>query len=151
MKLKNKITSSHIITFLCIAYLLVPLTTGMVSQGEDLWYHLLRIESIKTSILDGQFPVRISSLFMNGYGYATSLCYPEFFLYIPAFFRILGLGIADSLNLFLALTVVGCYASAYFCAKGITKDKRTALLAAVIFSMRASYPFSAAISFIPRI
>lgn len=130
---ENKITV--IISVLCIGYLCVPLTTGMVSQGGDLWYHLLRIENIKESLLDGQFPVRIGSLFYNGYGYASSLCYPELFLYIPAFFRMLGMSIANSLNLFLALTVVASFLTCFWCAKKISGDKDMALISAMIYSM----------------
>lgn len=137
-KWKNWIAANKtavIASVLCIGYLCVPLTTGMVSQGGDLWYHLLRIENIKESILDGQFPVRIGSLFYNGYGYASSLCYPELFLYIPAFFRLLGVSIADSLNLFLALTVLGSFFACFWCAKQITKDKDMALISAMVYSM----------------
>lgn len=124
-----------IVSILCIGYLCIPLTTGMVSQGGDLWYHLLRIENIKESLLDGQFPVRIGSLFYNGYGYASSLCYPELFLYIPAFFRVLGVSIANSLNLFLALTIIGSFCTSFWCAKKISKDKDMALISAMIYSM----------------
>lgn len=68
--------------------------------GHDIFYHLDRIEGIKSGLLAGQFPVRIHTDIFGGYGYASSMFYPELFLYIPAFLRILGVSLVTSVQVF---------------------------------------------------
>ncbi len=117
-----------------ILYVASPLGNARLHTGDDFSYHLLRIENIKEGLLNGQFPVRIGPLFLNHRGYASSLFYPELFLYIPAVFRLLGLTIEASYKLFALLMIIGCFAVSYLCGKGITKNKNSALIVAVIFS-----------------
>lgn len=123
-----------IIGILTVLYVAAPLGNTRLHNGHDFSYHLLRIENIKDGLLNGQFPVRIGPLFLNHRGYASSLFYPELFLYIPALFRLAGFTIETSYKLFALLTIAGCFATTYLCVKGISKDKYTALTAAVIFS-----------------
>lgn len=123
-----------IIGILTVAYMASPLGNTRLHNGHDFSYHLLRIENIKDGLLNGQIPVRIGPLFLNHRGYGSSLFYPELFLYIPALFRLAGLTIETSYKLFALLTIVGCFVTTYLCAKGISKDKYTALITAVIFS-----------------
>ncbi len=112
-----------------------PLFQNVVIAGDDLPYHLLRIESIKEGILAGYLPVKINPVFFNGYGYGSSLFYPDLFLYIPAFFRIIGMGIAASYNLFIMITAAAGFCTAYYCGYGISKNKIAAAVVAVLFSL----------------
>lgn len=57
-------------------------------KGHDLSFHLTRIESLKDSFLQGVFFPKINTLFLNGYGYAVDLFYPNLFLYIAAIFSL---------------------------------------------------------------
>ena len=88
------------------------LTRSGTMAVTDAEFHLTRIESIKDGLLQGQFPVRISPDFYDGYGYANSIMYGELFLYIPAFLRILGFTLTEAANSFILLvnfaTVFGC-------------------------------------------
>lgn len=119
---------------IAVLYMASPLGNTRLHNGHDFSYHLLRIENIKDGLLNGQFPVRIGPLFLNHRGYASSLFYPELFLYIPALFRLMGLTIETSYKLFALLTIIGCFVTTYLCAKGISKDRYAALTTAVIFS-----------------
>ena len=80
-----------------------PLFTDYLTQGHDMNFQLYRIEGIKDGLLSGQFPVRIHPTHANGYGYATPVLYPELFLYIPAVFRLMGMSVVGSFQLFLLL------------------------------------------------
>ena len=73
-----------IIGILTVLYMASPLGNTRLHSGHDFSYHLLRIENIKDGLLNGQLPVRIGPLFLNHRGYASSLFYPELFLYFPA-------------------------------------------------------------------
>lgn len=125
-----------LISALAIGYVGLPLATHMMHSGEDLGYHLLRIENISEGLKDGQFPVKIGPIFLNGYGYASSLCYPELFLYIPAVLRILGVGIEPSYKVFAFLCIAGSYLTMFYAAYRISgKEKTAASVAAIVYTM----------------
>ena len=84
----------------------MPLFTVNCIGGHDIAYHLLRIEALKTGILQGRPFLRINMLFFGGMGYASSLFYPDFLLYFPAVLRVLGVGINLSYHLFVALCII---------------------------------------------
>lgn len=126
------ITVIFIVTIFIVC---LPLISRQLPIGADWEFHLLRIESMKEDILSGQFPVKVNSIFFNGFGYGSSLFYPNLFLYIPAVFRLLGFNLEVSYKLFIILVSLACFFSAYISGKGITKSKYAAVAIAIIFCM----------------
>lgn len=53
----------------------------LMRGGGDLFYHLMRVEGIRDAFLTGQFLVRISPEWQQGYGYASPIFYGETVLY----------------------------------------------------------------------
>ncbi len=105
-KLRNKsierCTVYSIFALVAIAVVASSLSlAGSIMEGHDTRFHLARIEGIKEGLLAGQFPVRISPVFYNGYGYANSIFYGELFLYFPACLRLIGFSVIDSYNAYL--------------------------------------------------
>lgn len=49
----------------------LPLFGILLGFGDDLEYHLLRIDALANGLKNGQLPVRISTYWNNGYGYAS--------------------------------------------------------------------------------
>lgn len=92
-------------------------------ECQDLDYHLLRIEGIKNELVLNNYHPYIHSLLLNGYGYGNGLFYPDLLLYIPAFFRILGLSISVSYKIFIALITALTIISSYFSINYITKSR----------------------------
>jgi len=91
---KNKLSTSSyhycIFIFAMSLFTSLPLLSGSFALGgDDLLYHLSRIEGIKDGLLSGQFPVYIFPEALNGNGYLNTM-YPNLFLYIPALLRVLG-------------------------------------------------------------
>ena len=86
----------------CIVMLVVlsPMITRMLPIGHDWKFQLLRLESLKAGLQSGQFPVRMDPVFFNGFGYASSLFYPDFLLYIPAVLQLLGVSLVSSYKIF---------------------------------------------------
>ena len=75
--------------FLCLAGISIlaslPFLSGFsVVTSDDLKFHLVRIANVARALQEGQFPVRILTDMLNGYGYATPLYYCDLFLYLPA-------------------------------------------------------------------
>ena len=121
----------------CIVMLVVvsPMVTRMLPIGHDWKFQLLRLESLKAGLQSGQFPVRMDPVFFNGFGYASSLFYPDFLLYIPAVLQLLGVSLVSSYKIFIILVVAVCFAATYYCAKGISKSRYVALISAIVFTL----------------
>lgn len=112
-----------------------PLFSAYLYYGHDLDFHLNRIEGIKEALLAGEFPVRMQSWFFEGRGYPVSLYYGDLFLYFPALLRLLGLSVQNAYKGYLFLMNIGACGLMYFGAKGMVKDRRLAILAALLYSL----------------
>ncbi|MBR3622894.1 MAG: hypothetical protein IKN43_06050 [Selenomonadaceae bacterium] len=100
----------------------------------DTLFHLCRVEGIKEGLLALEIPVRINGYALNGYGTADGIMYPDLFLYIAAFFRILGLSVGLSWNLMWIFTFfAGIFASWYGFSLW-SKNIRAGALAAIFFT-----------------
>ncbi|OJG23593.1 hypothetical protein RU98_GL001848 [Enterococcus caccae] len=68
--------------------------------GDDYHFHQNRIEGLASSLQHGILLPKVSYFFIGGYGYASSLFYPDFYLYFPAILRVLGFSLATSFIVF---------------------------------------------------
>lgn len=133
MSKENKIVLS--ISILTLVIVCLPLFTGNCINGHDIEYHLLRIESLKQGILMGKPFLKVNVLFFGQRGYASSLFYPDFLLYLPAVLRALSVPINTSYHIFIAFCFTAAYGTTYFCAKKISGNSYTALMCAVILTL----------------
>lgn len=129
---KNKVI---LIIFSTTIVLSLPLMLNYLLDGHDLSFHLMRIEGIKQSILDGRFPARMDMFALEGQGYADPIYYPYLFLYIPALLRVSGLSIMHSYKFFLGfLNLAGCII-AYLAFKGITKNTKASIVGMIVYNL----------------
>ncbi len=113
----------------------IPLGNDHLYGGSDITYHLLRVGNIKDGFLSGQFPVRIDPSWLFGNGYASSVCYGELFLYIPAFLRMIGFTLQGSWMWFLfVLNVATCLVS-YYSFDKIFKNKMIGLFCSALYTL----------------
>lgn len=131
---------THIILVVVSLAASLPLMTTALKWGDDIAYHLVRIEGIKDGLRDGQFPVLIYPEGMDGQGYLNAM-YPNLFLYIPAFLRLCGVSIANSYKALLILSNFATVYLTYYSVKSITKERRTAIFASAIYVL-APYHFT---------
>ena len=113
----------------------MPCLWGRLYEGHDLFFHLNRIEGIASGLRAGQFPVRIHSSTLLGYGYAAPEFYPELFLYIPAALRLLGVSLTVSTLIFEVLINLAVAVVAYLSARRIFKDSTVALGACLLYTL----------------
>lgn len=116
-------------------YATYPLFSDYISYGQDLNFHLFRIEGIKDGLLSGQFPVRIDPTHNNGYGYITASIYPNLFLYLPALLRLCGMSIITSYKAFLFVVNLVTSFIMYICTKKLTKSRFAGLFAAIVYTL----------------
>jgi len=112
----------------------LPLFVTFMIKGHDVLFHLARIESIKDAMLAGEFPIKIYSDWLCGNGYASGVYYGDALLYIPAVLRMMGFNLMQSYNIFIFFCNLSTCVISYFCFKGISKSKVTAVIGAALYT-----------------
>lgn len=111
----------------------LPYLHGGLPWGDDLCYHLIRIEGIKDGMRDGQFPVFVYPEGLKGYGYLNCM-YPYLFLYIPAVIRLFGVSIAASYKTLVFLFAVLTAFITYYSVKSMYPSTKAAVMAAILYT-----------------
>ena len=115
-------------------FAMTPMMQTYLYNGDDLCYHLARIEGLKDGILDGQIPVNIQPEGLQGNGY-LNVMYPYLFLYIGALLRICRVSIGLSYKVLIFLANLGSAVCAYIAMKSMTKSRRSIILAVVLYTL----------------
>ena len=123
------------VSLVTLIFACLPLFSVNCIPGHDIDYHLLRIEALKTGILNGAPFLRVNMLFFGGEGYASSMFYPDFLLYIPSVLRSIGAGIGLSYHIFVAFCIIAAFLSMYFSARYISESSTAALISAVCYTL----------------
>ena len=135
---KARLTQEKIVDYAVILGVTLLATTPMMQtylyNGDDLCYHLARLEGIKDGILDGQIPVNILPEGLQGNGYLNAM-YPYLFLYIGAFLRICRVSIGLSYKVLIFLSNLGTAVCAYAAMKSMTKSRHSVILAVVLYTL----------------
>lgn len=111
-----------------------PLMQTYLYNGDDLCYHLARLEGLKDGILDGQIPVNILPEGLQNNGYLNAM-YPYLFLYIGAFLRICRVSLSLSYKTILFLANLGTAVCTYTAVKSMVRERRCVLLAVVLYTL----------------
>lgn len=137
-RVKARLTQEKIVDYAVILGVALLATTPMMQtylyNGDDLCYHLARLEGLKDGILDGQIPVNILPEGLQGNGY-LNVMYPYLFLYIGAFLRICRVSIGLSYKVLIFLSNLGSAVCAYVAVKSMTKSRRSVMLAVVLYTL----------------
>lgn len=142
VKLIDKVISKkrNIILFLLFLTVISSITLFLIpnmSRGHDLAFHLSRISALKDNLKLGIIGGYIYPNYLGCYGYANPLFYPDLFLYIPAFFSYLGLSVITSYKIFLFLISFTSILTMYITVKGISKNKKCALISSIMYGFSA--------------
>lgn len=114
----------------------VPYLSGTtLLSGADLTYHLHRIEGIRNGILAGQFPVRLESQWVHGYGYANGIFYCGTLLLFPALLRVIGFPVAFSYNCYGIALNIATVLIAYYSFSRIFRDKYIGVVGSALYTL----------------
>ncbi|MCI8984842.1 MAG: hypothetical protein HFI60_02655 [Lachnospiraceae bacterium] len=111
-----------------------PMVQTYLYNGDDLCYHLARLEGLKDGILDGQIPVNIQPDGLKGNGYLNTM-YPYLFLYIGAFLRICRVSLGLSYKVLIFLANLASAVCAYTAVKSMCRSRRSVILAVVLYTL----------------
>ena len=139
----------------------LPLFSNYLYFGHDLDYHLQRITAMAAELSYGQFPVRLTTDSLNGYGYANPLCYCELFLTLPALLYNAWLPLRTCYQVYIFAVTLATAAIAYYSFGTITANRKLGLLGAGLYTLscyrmvciyvRAAVGEYTAIAFLPLI
>lgn len=113
----------------------IPLMCPCLYDGDDLAFHLLRIEGIAQGLLSGQFPVRIQPEWMNGYGYPVSVFYGDGILFIAGLLRVIGFPLQLSYKIYIFILNGMTFAAAYYCINRIFRNQDIAATGGFIYTL----------------
>ncbi len=107
-------------------------------KEPDLAFHLMRISGISQGLRDGQFPVRINTAWISGYGYPASIFYGDILLYFPAILNLIGLCLYQSYKVFVFGVNLCTAGIAMFCFGRMFRNRTIGALISLIYTT-ASY------------
>lgn len=133
---KQKQTALLVLVFAAGASLL-SFSDTFYLLGDDLKFHLQRIVSIANELSYGQFPVRMQSDMLNGYGYGNSLFYPDLFLYIPAVLYNLTVPLSVCMQIYIILINLATAWISYWVFNKIFKSCKLGILGSGLYTLSA--------------
>lgn len=138
-RIKNNIITIGFVIVVTL-FISIPLFVHGIEgrYGQDLGFHLNRIEGIAVELEAGHFPVKMQSFWMDGYGYPVSVYYGDLLLYFPAMLRILGVGVVSAYKIFVLLINFATVAVTLLCFSRMFDKMKIAMLCTVIYGA-ASY------------
>lgn len=123
---------SVFIVILLTSIICLPYFNSGYFLGDDLFFHLNRIEGIAQTLKAGYFPARNQLYWLQNYGYGVGYFYPDLFLYFPALLRILGFSMLASYKIFMTVVTLCSLLSFYYTAKIISRNETCGIFSALI-------------------
>lgn len=128
---RRKLT--YAILFTAIILSSMPIFMSGILTGDDITFHILRIEGLLRGWQDGQFPVRIQPGWLSGGGYAVSVFYSDLFLAIPAILNGIGFTTGISYQIYVFLINVATVLVAYKSFRVCTEESYIAAIASFLY------------------
>lgn len=127
-----------LLLFVIISVLLVALIdwhVGYIFATGDYHYHLDRIETLASSIKHLDFWPKVDGHFIGGYGYASSLFYPDVFLYLPALLIVVGISPVFTYMFTLVLINFITLWVGYYAGKRMSFSSQRVLIFTLIYTL----------------
>lgn len=109
------------------------LLPGTLLVGDDILFHLDRIEGIKNALLAGEFPVRVNAIWFQGYGMPSGIFYPNFFWYFPALLCAAGVSLITSWKIFVVVVNLVTAGVGWWAFSVALRSRRTGAIAALFY------------------
>ena len=111
-----------------------PLFSDNLCMGEDMLYHITRLEGIYQGLCNGEFPVRINPLQSAGYGNLSATMYPSLFLYPAALLRFAGVSVMMCYKILLISMNIATAFFSFYAVRNITRSEKSAWIMSVLYT-----------------
>lgn len=126
-----------LITFLLLSMLSVCILyifNKAIFIGADLSFHKARISGLAEAFQNGNYFPKINYDYLEGFGYATSLFYSDFFLVLPALLVVLGLTLSQSYIIFLIGTTFLTFIISYYVRLSVDKKEFNSFIFSLLYT-----------------
>lgn len=106
-----------------------------ILHGDDGLFHKARIENLYLSIKDGVYFPKINYELVNDFGYASSIFYNDFFLYIPALLRLTGMSLSNVYTFLFVLINIFTFSIAYEFGKKMFNKVNSAYIFSLLYTL----------------
>lgn len=132
--IRNNITPIAIVIGIALLASLPLFPKGMMT-GDDLRFHLVRIDAIAEGLRSGDFPVKMYPVYNDGYGYPVPILYGDILLYVPAILRLVGFPIMKSYKIYVFFVNILTAGFSFVCGKKIFRRYSMGTLFALSFTV----------------
>ncbi len=112
----------------------LPLFSDFLLEGDDLKFHLARLEGLYQGLRAGEFPVRINPVQTELFGNLTATMYPQLFLYPAALLRFLDISVMLSYKLLVISLNIGAAVFTFYAVKRMIGSVRAAYIASLLYT-----------------
>lgn len=125
-----------VVGFLLLLYItMLPYLNDYLIIGHDMKFHMARIEGIVRNIRNGNFGVGINPVQSYGYGYASSVMYPQLFLYPSAFLHLAGMSLMNSYKCLLLLINALTIGISYFSFNRLFSSRYAGIMGTYLYTL----------------
>ena len=114
---------------------ILPIILVKVGRGDDIRDHIVRLKSIADELSKGHFPVRMSSMLYNGYGYPFNVFYPYLLYLIPALLHLIGMPLGMAYEVYMIIVTVLTIFICYYSFRTVAQDDYVGIWGAAIYTM----------------
>ena len=112
----------------------IPLFSDNLCMGDDILYHITRLEGIYQGLLSGEFPVRINPLQSGGYGNLSATMYPSLFLFPVALLRFAGVSVMLCYKVLLVSMNITTAFLSFYAIRNITRSEKSAWIMSILYT-----------------
>lgn len=126
-----------LITFLILSILSVSIlyiSNKAIFIGDDLSFHKARISGLAEAFQNGNYIPKINYDYLEGFGYATSLFYSDFFLVLPALLIVFGLTLSQTYILFSIVTTFLTFIISYYVRLSVDKKESNSFIFSLLYT-----------------
>ena len=123
-----------LIIFIASLFVCIPLLNSNLNMlYDDGVQHICRLIGTEESIQEGGLFFPIISKFANEFGYSWNIFYSPTTAYLPLIFRLIGFSYTNCIKIFMFFVVFLSGITMYLFTKEVTKNKKIAIIAAIIY------------------
>lgn len=112
----------------------IPVFSDFLYAGDDIEFHLARLEGIYQSLRAGEFPVRINMVQNQGYGDISASMYPSFFLLPFAAMRFLRVSLVFCFKMMITVINIATALISYYSVRKLCDSRKTGMWACFFYT-----------------
>lgn len=115
----------------------IPVFSDFLYSGDDITFHLARLEGIFQALRAGEFPVRVNMVQNKGYGNLSASMYPSLFLLPFAAMRFLRVSLMLCYKMLIVAVNIATAFISYYSLRKLCNSRKIGLWACILYTFSA--------------